>query len=227
MKNKLKRRVPVREIIALFLLLTVAGFGPLQAGTPLQQQQRSISGKITDSSGAPLPGVTVVVKGTAHGTVSGADGTYSLENVPAEATLQFSFVGMKTQEVAVAGKTSIDVVMEEATIGLDEVVAIGYGTQKVKELTGSVATVGGELIRESQTPNILNSLAGTMAGVIVNQRSGEPGLDDPSILIRGKSTLGNNNPLVIIDGVPRDGLGRLNSNDIESITVLKDVSAAI
>ena len=223
MKNKLKRRVPVRGIIALFLLLAVAGFGPLQAGTPLQQQQRSISGKITDSPGAPLPGVTVVVKGTTHGTVSGADGTYS----PAEATLQFSFVGMKTQEVAVAGKTSIDVVMEEATIGLDEVVAIGYGTQKVKELTGSVATVGGELIRESQTPNILNSLAGTMAGVIVNQRAGEPGLDDPSILIRGKSTLGNNSPLVIIDGVPRDGLGRLNSNDIESITVLKDVSAAI
>lgn len=191
------------------------------------QQQRSVSGKVTDSGGQPLPGVTVVVKGTTQGTVTNADGDYTLSNVPEDATLVFSFVGMRTQELVVGSQTTINASMEEDTIGIEEVVAIGYGTQKVKELTGSVAVVDGELIRESQTPNVLNSLAGTMAGVIVNQRTGEPGLDDPSILIRGKSTLGNNSPLIIIDGVPRDGLGRINPNDIENITVLKDVSAAI
>src|SRR5690554_1426096 len=104
------------------------------------QQQRSVSGKVTDSGGQPLPGVTVVVKGTTQGTVTNADGNYSLTNISEDATLVFSFVGMRTQEVVVGNQTSINVTMEQETIGLEEVVAVGYGTQKKINLTGSVTS---------------------------------------------------------------------------------------
>ncbi len=185
-------------------------------------QPVTVSGKVTDSSGAPLPGVTVVVKGTTQGIITNVAGNYTLSNVPADATLVFSFVGMKTQETRVAGKSVIDVVMQEETIGIDEVVAVGYGTQKKASLTGAISSVKSDEIITTKNENVTNMLAGKMAGVRIVQKTGEPGDFASSIQIRGFGT-----PLVIIDGVPRDNMAKLNPNDIESISVLKDASASI
>ncbi len=199
------------------------------------QQPQKVSGKVTDSTGAPLPGVTVVIKGTTQGIITDTDGSYILSKVPGDATLVFSFVGMKMQEIPVSGKSGIDVVMAEETVGIEEVVAVGYGTQKKETLTGSVVNVAGEELKKSPAPNVSSSLSGKLPGLIVNQRSGEPGRDDPSILIRGYGTfdsntdddIDNTSPLIIIDGVERSYMSRLNPDDIESVSVLKDASAAI
>jgi TonB-linked SusC/RagA family outer membrane protein len=191
------------------------------------EQQKSILGKVTDSTGGSLPGVSVVVKGTTTGTVTDVDGNYAMSDVPGNATLQFSFVGMKMQEIAVEGKTTINVVLLDEYIGIEEVVAVGYGTQRKETLTGSISSLDGDEISVSPAPNVSSSLAGRLPGLTINQRSGEPGQDDPDILIRGSGTTGDNTVLVIIDGVERDGMSRLNPEDIESFTVLKDASAAI
>ena len=200
-----------------------------------QSEMKEITGKVTDSSGAPLPGVTVVVKGTTNGTVTNFEGLYQLKDIPEDATIQFSFVGMRMQEIAVAGKTLINVIMEEDAIGIGEVVAVGYGVQKKESLTGSVVNVDGEDLKKSPSANVSASLQGKLPGLVASQRSGEPGRDDPSILIRGTGTFTSdpanlaqaNAPLVIIDGVERTLMSRLNPDDIESVSVLKDASAAI
>ena len=156
------------------------------------------------------------------------DGNYTLTKVPADAVLVFSFVGMRAQEIPVAGKSVIDITMQEETIGIDEIVAVGYGTQKKTTLTGSVTAVGGNKLVRSPAIGVSNSIAGLLPGVIASNRSGEPGRDDASILIRGKSTTGDTSPLVVVDGIQAfEGWEKLNSNDIESISVLKDASAAI
>lgn len=203
-------------------------------------QQRSVSGKVTDTSNQPLPGVTVVVKGTTQGTVTNADGDYTLTSIPDNATLVFSFVGMRTQEVTVGNKTSIDVTMEEETIGIDEVVAIGYGTVKKSDLTGSVSSVKAEELQATPITSIDQGLVGRAAGVMVTQTSGMPGAT-ASIRVRGTSSLqGGNEPLYVIDGFPvysgtgfgstggntrLSGLSTINPSDIESIEILKDASA--
>ncbi len=200
-------------------------------GNPIDnliQQSRSVSGKVIDSSGGPLPGVSVVVKGTTNGTITDSNGNYTLPNVPADAILQYSFVGMKSQELRVAGKSTINITMTDETIGIDEVVAIGYGTQKKATITGSIATIDGKKLAEAPVVNLSNNIAGQLPGVIVNSRSGNPGDDDAKILIRGKGTTGSTDALIVIDGIPdRGGFSRLNPKDIESYTVLKDASAAI
>jgi len=191
------------------------------------QQGKSVSGKVTDSSGSPLPGVSVVVKGTTNGTITDANGNYSLPNVPENATMQFSFVGMKSQEIAAAGKTSINVTLAEETVGIDEVVAIGYGTQKKATVTGSIATIKGEELAKNPSSNFVATLQGQMPGLTVNTRNGDPGNEGIQILVRGKSTLGSTGVLVVIDGVAGGDISILNPADIESISVLKDASAAI
>jgi len=186
----------------------------------LQQQQRFVSGKVTDSSGASLPGVSVVVKGTTIGTITDANGNYSIK-VPENATLQFSFIGMKTQEIAVSGKTTINVTMAEETVGIDEVVAIGYGTQTRKTLTGAVGTIRDENLTKRPAANTSELLIGQIPGLQTRQESGLPGSDNASINIRGFS-----NPLVMVDGIEGD-LSLIDPNDIKSISVLKDASAAV
>lgn len=193
----------------------------------VSQQSRIISGKVTDSAGAPLPGVTVVVKGTTQGTITNADGNYTITEVPANGTLVFSFVGMRMQEVPVTGKTSIDVVMAEDAIGIEEVVAIGYGTQKKATTTGAISSVDGEELAKSPTPNLTNSFAGRFAGVTTVSPSGEPGYDGASIRIRGVSTTGNASALIVVDGIAGREIDNIDPYDIESVTVLKDASAAI
>ncbi|HCY40736.1 MAG TPA: TonB-dependent receptor [Prolixibacteraceae bacterium] len=199
---------------------------PLFMGkTSETQQQKSISGKVTDSSGASLPGVSVVVKGTTTGVITDIDGKYTLTKVPENATLQFSFVGMKGQEVAIGNKSSISVVMAEEAIGIDEVVAVGYGTQKKVNLTGSVSSVNGEKLKTITSPNTALLLQGRLPGVTVISGGAQPGKDDPQIRIRGIGTLGNNNPMVIVDGV-ETSFNQISSNDIETISVLKDAASA-
>jgi len=190
-------------------------------------QQRSVSGKVTDTSNQPLPGVTVVVKGTTQGTVTNADGDYTLINIPENATLVFSFVGMLTQEVIVGSQTDISVTMGEDVIGIEEVVAIGYGTQKKVNVVGSVTTVSSEDISVSPVANVSNAIAGRLPGTVVKQLGGEPGYDNAQIRIRGNSTLGNKSPLIVVDGIQDRDLNSIAASDIESITILKDASAGI
>jgi TonB-linked SusC/RagA family outer membrane protein len=190
-------------------------------------QQKSVSGKVTDSGNQPLPGVTVVIKGTTNGTVTNVDGNYTLSNTNENSILQFSFVGMKTQEIAVGDQTSVNVVLAEESIGLDEVVAIGYGTRKKETLTGAISKVAGAEMKTNPSPNLTSSLGGKIPGVISINYSGQPGEDYSKILIRGLGTLGNNNPLIIVDGIEVGSIDRIDPNDIESLTVLKDASAAI
>ena len=190
-------------------------------------QPLTVTGKVTDTNGQPIPGVSVLVKGTTHGITTNANGEYSLSDVAEDAVLRFTFVGMNPQEIPVAGKSIINVTMEEANIGLEEVVAVGYGTQKKETMTGSISNIGGAEIENVPTPNITSTLSGKLPGLIVNETSGEPGREGLNILIRGNGTLNNNSPLIIIDGVERDEMERLNPDDIQSISVLKDASAAI
>lgn len=195
--------------------------------TNMSAQQGKVAGVVKDAAGMPLPGVTVSIKGTSTGTITQSDGSFSLAGVPDDAILVFSFVGMRSQEVPVNGKSLINVSMEEETIGLEEVVAVGYGTQKKVNLTGAVVAEEGAEMLKAHTPNVVNSVIGKLPGVIINNRSGEPGRDDPTVYIRGRSTTGSTSPLVVIDGVVRDGLGQINPYDIETVTVLKDAAAAI
>ena len=184
---------------------------------------------MTDSKGEPLAGAMVYVQGSSNGSMTGSNGRYSLGGVPAKATLVASMMGYEEQSVAVDGRTSIDFVLRDDSEILDEAVAIGYGNQRKVTLTGSVATTTGEELVKNSSVNLSQGLAGRMSGVIVNNRSGEPGRDDAVMFIRGRSTLGDNSPLIIIDGVQGRGdeFGRLTGDEIESINVLKDASAAI
>jgi TonB-linked SusC/RagA family outer membrane protein len=189
-------------------------------------QQKSVSGKVTDDTGQPLPGVTVVIKGTTQGTVTNVDGEYSIPNVPENATLQFSFVGMRAQEVVVGDQTIIDVQLIGDAIGIDEVVAVGYGVQKKVNMTGSVSLITfDEEMENRPITNASQALSGKVPGIWVSQNSGKPGSDGAQIRVRGWGTLNNSNPLVIIDGIEGD-FDQLNPNDIESVSVLKDAASA-
>lgn len=188
-------------------------------------QQKSVSGRVTDSAGQPLPGVSVVVKGTTQGMVTNVDGEFSLTNIQESATLQFSFVGMKTQEILVVGKTSLNVVMEEESVGIEEVVAIGYGTARRKDLTGSVASVTGSTLKDVPVTSAAQAIAGRMAGVQVTKTEGSP---DAEIKIRvrgGGSITQDNSPLYIVDGFPVDNINDIAPTDIASIDILKDASS--
>ncbi|GAB2556113.1 TonB-dependent receptor [Spirosoma areae] len=191
--------------------------------------QSRVTGKVIDQQGQGLPGVSIVVKGTTTGTVSSAQGDYTL-NVPSKtATLVFSYIGFSSQEVAISNREQINITLAGDDKMLNEVIVVGYGEQKKETVTGSVASVKGTELVKSPAVNLTNSIAGRMPGVIATNRSGEPGYDGSAIRIRGSNTLGNNDALIVIDGVPAraGGLDRLNPADIESISVLKDASAAI
>ncbi|WP_423126934.1 TonB-dependent receptor [Gaoshiqia sp. Z1-71] len=196
-------------------------------GTDLsfQQQSLDVSGRVTDSFGGPLPGVTVVIKGTARGIITDIDGKYSLEDVPGDAVLVFSFVGMKMTEIEVAGRSTIDVTMKEEAIGLEEVVAVGYGVQKKKLVTGATVQVKGEELARMVTPNVMDAMKGQTPGVRISSASAQPG-ESPKIVIRGMGTVNNASPLYVVDGVQTGDISYLNSNDIESLDILKDAASA-
>ena len=211
------------------------------------QQQKSVSGTVTDESGQALPGVTVLIKGTTQGTITNADGKYTLANVPTESTLVFSFIGMRTQEVEVNNQSNVDMTLTTDAIGVDEVVVIGYGSRAKKDVTTSISTVDSKEITKSITMSPEMAMQGRMTGVYVSGNTGNP-MDRPTVRIRGVNTWGVASPLYVIDGVPVTELGSgiegqeddrisdvrgpinimamIDPNDIESISVLKDASAA-
>lgn len=193
----------------------------------LARQSRTISGRVTDSSGEPLPGVTVRIQGTTQGAITDFDGNYSIANVPSAGTLVFSFVGMKSQEVGVGSQSSINVVMAEEAIGIDEVVAIGYGTARRRDISGAVSTVRLEDSPVALSPNTnpLQSLRGAVAGLNIGAQN-SPG-STPSILVRGQNSInGSNDPLIVLDGIIYLGsMSDINPEDIAVMDILKDASA--
>lgn len=195
------------------------------AGEETVQQATGIRGRVTSQTGEPLPGVTIYIKNTQTGTVTDVNGTYYLSGAGEGATLVFSFVGMKTLEVQVGTQTTLDVVMEDETIGIGEVVAIGYGVQKKVNLTGSVSVVTSEEIASRPVTAVSTGLQGLLPGVTIVNSTGLPGQSTGSIRIRGLGTIGNSNPLVLIDGV-EGNINILNPEDIESVSVLKDAASA-
>ena len=189
-----------------------------------QQKLKSVTGKVIDQSGVSLPGVSVVLKGTTSGTITDVNGNYTISNVPADAVLQFSFVGMKLQDVKVADRTSVNVTMIDETIGVDEVVVVGYGTQKKVNLTGAVGQVTSKSLENRPVANMSQILQGTIPNLNVSFSTGQPGVGG-SLNIRGTTSINGGGPLVLIDGVPGD-INRINSYDVESVTVLKDAAAS-
>lgn len=225
--NVEKGRITFRNTVRMLSLLIFSFF--LISQTFAASIKVSVSGKIVDETGEGLPGVSVLEKGTNNGTATNVDGSYTLSVAGANSVLVFSFVGYKSQEIVVGSQSIINVSLATDAATLEEVVVVGYGTQKKATITGAISAIKGETLIQSPAVDMTNSLSGRMAGLVVIQQSGEPGNDGAILRIRGANTLGNSSPLVVIDGIPdRDGgLGRLSPRDIESVSVLKDASAAI
>ena len=226
-----------RELTMLFAKVSLIGILLLfQIG--VMAQERSISGNVTGEDGAAIPGVTVLVKGTTNGTVTNVDGNYTLSKVPDNATLVFSFVGLKTQEIPVGNQSTINVTMTVDAIGLDEVVAIGYGTAKKSDLTGAVASVNAEEMIKYQPANVQDMLRSSVPGLKVGYSTSAKNSPDYEIrannTIKARDSDGTdapereaNRPLIVLDGVIFNGdIAAINVNDIESVDVLKDASAA-
>lgn len=188
-------------------------------------QSVSIKGKVSDQNNIPVIGATVIVKGTTNGTVTNVDGEYTLTGIDPASSLIFTFIGMKSSEVAIEGKSIINVVLLDETYGLDEVVAIGYGVQKKKLVTGSTIQVGGDELAKRNSVDVLGALQSMAPGVSIVQNSGQPG-EGYKINIRGLGTTGSSEPLVVIDGVAGGSLNALDPNDIESIDILKDAASS-
>ncbi len=215
-------------VMGVCLLLLFAG-GTSVSGSTLaySQQVRKISGIVKNTQGEPVIGANILEKGTSNGTITDINGLFTLRVSP-NAVIKVSYIGYTEQEIAIGNRNRLDIVMTEDTRLIDEVVVVGYGKQKKATVTGSIAQVSGTELKQSPAANLSNSLVGRLPGVIANNRSGEPGNDYSEIYIRGKGSLGDNSPLYVIDGVAnRGGIERLNPSDIESLTILKDASAAI
>ena len=191
----------------------------------VRQQEITVSGTITaKESGEPLPGVNIIVENTTVGTISDLDGKYTINVPDASASLSFSFVGYVQQVIPINGQSTIDVVLEEETRELDEVVVIGYGAVKKSDLTGSIASVKTEEINKISTTNVNQAIQGRVAGVMITSASGAPG-SQSTVRVRGVSTVNNSDPLYVVDGFPTDNISFLNPSSIESMEVLKDASA--
>lgn len=193
-----------------------------------QQPTKRITGHVKDESGLPVIGANIVERGTNNGTVSDFDGNFHLI-VSEKSILDISFIGYISQSLRAENQNSFSIVLKEDNEAIDEVVVVGYGTQKKVSVTGSLAAMSGTEITKVPTVSVANSLTGRLPGLIATNKSGEPGYDDSDLLIRGRSTTGDSSPLVVVDGVAdrAGGFSRIDPNDIESITVLKDASAAI
>jgi len=202
--------------LTLFLIATIT-FG----------QTVNVKGVVTDASSIPLPGVNVIVKNTAKGASTDFDGIYSLNEVPINSILVFSYIGFQTQEITVTNSSqTIDVTLQEDAESLDEVVVVGYGTQKKKEVTGAVTVVDAKAIEKLNPTRVEQALQGQVSGVNVTSNSGSPG-SGSNIRIRGVSTNGDSRPLILVDGNPIEDLSVINPSDIKSVNVLKDATAGI
>ena len=232
--GSLKKTHALKRLLTFSLLFVWVGFGlyattpnPENSLDPITALQTTVSGTVTDDTGAPLPGASIVQKGTTNGTQTDFDGNYSID-VPGDAVLVISYIGFATQEIAVDGRSTINVQLEESASALSEVVVLGYATQTRGDVTGSVASVDIAEATKAPLVNAAEALEGRVTGVTVTN-AGTPG-GSPKIVIRGFGTSNNTNPLYIIDGVQTDNpniLNSINPGDIEQINVLKDGAAAI
>ena len=215
----MQKRIKTLLTFVLMLCTTAAVFA----------QTVTVTGTVTDNRNEPLIGVNVQVRGTTTGAVTDIDGRYSLTVPGSQSVLLFSYVGYLPQEHTVGNQRTINVTLQEDLQSLEEVVVVGYGVQKKETVTGSVAMVRGDELLKSPASNLSHALVGRMAGVVTYQRSGEPGNDEATIRIRGINSFGESSPLVVIDGIAdrAGGLQRLDPNEIETMSVLKDGAAAI
>ena len=206
------------KIFSLFLIFITSFSSVVQA-------QTTVTGRVTSGDNA-LASASIQVKGTSTGTATDGDGRFTI-SAPASATLLISAIGYETIEVIINNRTAITVSLQSVSQQMEQVVVVGYGTQRKATLTGSVSAVKGADLIKSPATNVSNSLAGRLPGLVTITPSSEPGFDGSALRIRGINTLNNNNPLVVVDGVPGRSLDRLDPSTIESISVLKDASAAI
>lgn len=186
-------------------------------------QRIKVTGIVKDEAGITLPGVNVVVKGTIIGTITDANGQFTLE-APSDSVLLFTYVGFGNLELPVNGKENLEIIMKEGDTQLEEVVVVGYGTQKKVSVVGSISNIAPKAIKQTATTSLPNALSGRMPGIITRQTSGEPGFDAASIYIRGIATWGEKAPLVLVDGIERS-ISSVNPDEVESLSVLKDASA--
>ena len=220
--TEVKHMVSKRQII----LSTQEIYGLHEAASEAIQQQKTVTGKVSDPDGNPLIGVTVIIKETNKGTLTDAEGKFALELSPGDRTIAFSFIGMKTQEVDISDRTYIETVMELEIQQIDEVIAVGYMTQKKADLTGSIAVVTKSSLEKNNYPNLLRTIQGKVPGVYI-LTDGDPGSSKENIQIRGITSVNASPPLIVIDGVATTiNLKDLNPNDIESIQILKDAASA-
>jgi TonB-linked SusC/RagA family outer membrane protein len=214
----------IRRIAVIIMICVISGFQVVRAQTP-EQDKREIRGIVTDNTGAAMPGVTVVVKGTLTGIITGLNGEYVITVRPNYQKLVFTSIGMKTVERDILGQSQIDVVMTEDIIGLDEIVVTGYMTQKKADLTGSIAVIDKKDLENISTSNVLVSMQGKIPGVYITT-DGNPA-ENMSIEIRGRTSSTSTSPLIVIDGLPTTAnLREINALDIESMQVLKDAASA-
>ena len=204
---------------------------PAPAGTVDEvmavQQGKKVTGVVVDGTGEPVIGANVVVKGTTNGTITDFDGNYTIEGVPADGILVFSYIGYLSQEIPVGNQSAINVTLKEDTQTLDEVVVVGYGTMKKSDVTGSISTAKGEDMLKAQNFSALDNLRGKAAGVNIFSNSSQPGAYGSRVVIRGQATINaSSDPLYVVDGVVMENFYLMNPNDIESMEVLKDASAA-
>ncbi len=222
MKTKQSKNQHYSINVLFLMLLVFLSFGFVNNS---YAQNTTVNGTVSDGSGQPLPGATVTVKGNeTTGTQTDFDGNYSITVSGSDAVLVFRYLGYATQEVAVEGRTTIDVTMQEDAAGLDEIIVVGYGTQKKSDLTGAISSVKGEDLQKFATNTAVDGLQGQVPGLVVRRSSGNPRAG-AAINIRGFRSIGGNAPLVIIDGI-QGNFDLLNPDDIESIEVLKDGAAA-
>ena len=215
------------NVIRSLRLASIASLLVLLFTTVAHAQTVTVTGTVKDTTGEPVIGATVAVVGVpGKGATADLDGNFTITAVPSDATLRISFVGMKTQEIALQGRTHIDVVLHEDSELLDEVVVVGYGTQKKVNLTGSVASLDTKQLQSRPIQNISTGLQGMLPGVTISSTNGAPGRDGGNIRIRGVGTLNTASPYILIDGVEADNLNSLDPNDIESLSVLKDAASA-
>lgn len=217
----MKKHLPgVKRSLPILLIILLMGLN----AHPLLAQSRTVTGNVTDETNSPLPGVSVVEKGTSNGTVTDTEGNFSL-SVPSDAVLVLSFIGMKPLEVPVGNQTSFNLTMEADLTTLSEVVVVGYGTMKKSDVTGSIVSVTGDDLKKMPVATVGETLTGRMAGVQVSTTEGSP---DATINIRvrgGTSISQNNTPLFIVDGFPVNSISDISPSDIKSIDVLKDASS--
>ncbi|GAB3505680.1 TonB-dependent receptor [Emticicia fontis] len=186
----------------------------------------NIKGTVSDEKGEGLPGVSVTVKGTTRGTITGVNGEYSISIPDTKAILVFSFVGYQAQELVVENQSVLNVTLQTDTRALEEVVVVGYGVQKKKDLTGAVSSINSDVFKERKETQVSQALQGAMSGVMVNRNASLGSMGSATIQIRGITTIGDSNPLVIVDGVPVSDVNQVNPNDIDNLSVLKDAASA-